>query len=440
MSNVFRSILICALVTLAIPAFAMKPPKRLPPMQQAAQSTEVDSATEPVVKITPPPSYNAKRIALFPLELPGYVLKAVLWPIGAGLDFAKRQHADERVQNTLSFKSKQIWIYPVMDKSPGQSFGGGLAVKGINLFDEGYFFDADYRVHVNLDMFSNLSFTKKDLFRVGGLPFDLSFDGGWALRHSFNFFGVGNDSQEGDLAEWKEQDLDGNVKLRLMPIPTVGIYALFGGSATSTGEATNAGVNPAANPPTGYGRWLPYIRVGGGVEHDTLDVPWDPRRGGVERLEISRLQYMGSGQDVSYNDLRLTLLHYFPLWSPEHVIMLRNAWWLEQTGNPLPVPRMTILDADHMLRGFDVDRFCDRSSVVFNAEYYFPLFHGLRGMILADTGRVFNGFPNFTFKGFKYSAGGGLDFGMSRVITMRIRAAYGGEGVKFSFTLLRKQI
>jgi hypothetical protein len=93
-----------------------------------------------------------------------------------------------------------------------------------------------------------------------------------------------------------------------------------------------------------------------------------------------------------------------------------------------------------MLRGFSIDRFRDRSSVVFNGEYYFPLFHGLRGMILADTGRVFSGIKNFSFKGFKYSAGGGIDLGMSRVIVMRIRAAYGGEGVKFSLNVLKKEI
>jgi hypothetical protein len=116
--------------------------------------------------------------------------------------------------------------------------------------------------------------------------------------------------------------------------------------------------------------------------------------------------------------------------------MLRNSWWMEQSPDALPAARMTLLDADHWLRGFDRGRFRDRGSVVFNGEYYFPLFSRLRGMILGDTGRVFNGITNFSFKGFKYTAGGGFDIEMLKATNFRVRAAYGGEGVKFIVSLL----
>ncbi|MFA4875011.1 MAG: BamA/TamA family outer membrane protein [bacterium] len=430
-----RAILIAVLIAVALPAWAMQPPKRAP-----APPPQTLPADEPAFRITPPASYTAKRIALFPLEIPGYMLKALLWPVGSTLEWMERNHYSDRVQDAISFKSHKIWIYPVVDKSPGTSFGGGVAVKVIDLFQKGDNINADYRVHVNLDMFADVSFRKDELFHIGGVPVALAFKGNWAKRGSFNFFGVGNNSLESNQSSWAENDLDATVRFGLKPIHTLSLYAILGGSATSTGNASTQGIDPANNPPRGYGRWLQYIRMGGGITHDTRDVTWNPRRGGIHSLEVSRFQYMGTGGNFSYNDYRLLLNQYIPLWSPDHTLMLRNYWWLEQqSSGGLPVPRMTVLDADNWLRGFDQGRFRDRSSVVFNAEYYFPLFRRVRGMMLVDYGRVFNGLSNFTFKDFKYSAGGGFDIELTRVIIARFRAAYGGEGVKFLLTLLRKQ-
>ncbi len=416
------------------PAYAMRAPTRPPP--PPPQAIAVD---EPASRVTAPPSYTARRIVLFPLEIPSYALKAVLWPLGESIEWMQRKHYSERVEDFFSFKSRRIWIYPVMDKSPGSSFGGGFAVKALDIFGPGNNIDADYRVHVNLDMFADISFGKIELLRIGDLPVELAFNGAWMKRGSFNYFGVGNNTPESNESSWNQQDLDGAVRFGVAPVKTLDLYAIMGGSATSTGDASNTGIDPADFPPAGYGRWLSYLRMGAGITHDSRDVTWDPRRGGVHALEFSRFQYMGGGGNFSYNDIRLLLSQYIPLWSPEHTLMLRTHWWLQQSPGSMPMPRMTVLDADHWLRGFDRGRFRGRASSVFNAEYYFPLFSSLRGMVLFDYGRVFDGLSNFSFKDFKYSAGGGFDLEATRVIVIRFRAAYGGEGVKFLFTLLRKQ-
>ncbi len=434
MRRILWTIFIAAFVAVAAPAQAMKPPKRAapPPPQQVP-------AGETAVLITPPPSYTARRIALFPLEIPGYALKAALWPVGAALEWSQREHYMDRLTNALSFKSQRIWIYPVIDKSPGSSFGGGVAFKGIDLWEKGYNIDAAYRVHVSGDMFANVLFRKEDLFRIAGIPVALEFNGSWAWQTSYPYYGVGNDSAGSDQSSWNEQDLDGTARLGLEPIRHLALYALLGGSATMTGDGSTDGVNPAANPPPGYGRWLPYLRVGTGIAFDNRDAEWDPRRGGLQLLEFSRFQYFGGGGGFSYNDANLLLSQYIPLWSPKHTLLLRTSWHVQSRGTSVPVPRLATLDADHWLRGFGRGRFRDNASAVFNVEYYFPLFSRLRGMVLFDYGRVFDGLSDFTFSDFKYSAGGGFDLNATRVIVLRFRAAYGGEGVKFLFTLLRKQ-
>lgn len=427
-------IFIAAFVAAAMPAQAMKPPKRPPP-----PPPQTVPEGETLARIKPPPSYTAKRIALFPFELPGYVLKGVLWPIGAATDWLQREHYADRVANILSFKSQRIWIYPVIDKSPGSSFGGGVAFKGTDLWKQGYNIDAVLRAHVNGDVFGDVRFLQNDLFRVGGVPVALSFNGSWYWQPSFPYYGVGNDALQGNQSSWNEQDLEGTARLGLKPIKPLAVYVLLGGAATMTGDGSTDGINPAANPPLGYGRWLPYLRMGGGVGFDTRDVEWDPHRGGLYKLELSRYQYFGSGGSFSYNDADILLSQYIPLWSPRHTLMLRTGWHLQGNGSGIPVPRMAVLDANHWLRGFSRNRFRDNASGVINAEYYFPLFSRVRGMVLFDYGRVFDSISDITFSDFKYSAGGGFDIEATKVIIIRFRAAYGGEGVKFLFTLLRKQ-
>ena len=429
-------ILIILIIAFALPATAMKPPRRAPAPPPPEEVAASDGTFEPAVRIKPPGSYTAKRIVLFPFEIPSYAFRAVLFPLGEGLGLMQRERLIERFEDTVSFKSKQIWVYPVFDLSPGASFGGGPAVKVINLFDKGIFMDGSYRVHVNLDMFGDFSFRKEGLFHAWNLPVDLAFDGTWRLIQDFGYYGIGNESQTGNQYTFREQDWNGVARLALRPIPELKLYALLGVSATATGDASNFTATSAPFPPTGYGRWLPYVRIGVGFAHDTRDVPQNTRRGGLRSFEFNRFQYAGGG-NFSYNDLQFTVAEFLPLWSPDHTLMLRTSWWIEQSGSTIPVPRMTALDADHWLRGYDRGRLRDRASAVFNFQYFFPVFPGLRGTIFADTGRVFDGLKNFTVKNFKYSAGGGFDITAGRLVALRFLAAYGGEGVKFFFSLLR---
>jgi Omp85 superfamily domain len=393
---------------------------------------------DPAVRVTAPRSHTVRRVVLFPLELPGYALRAAIWPLSELLGWMQRDRVMERIDDTLSFKSERLWVYPIIEKSAGTSFGGGVGLKGYDLAGPGYHGEAEYRVHVNMDMFTDLSFGRKDAFHVGATPVSFDVDPSWAWQHGYDFYGVGAASQQSDKAEWDEQDLDGAAKLAFKPLKDTSFFVLLGGSATQTSNATSDGVNPLGDPPPGYGRWLPYVRVGAGVAHDTRDSIEMPHRGGIQSLEISRYQHVGDG-NFSYNDFRLLVLHHIPLWSPEHVLSLRNAWWVQQTigGDVVPVPRMAALDAEHMLRGFSRGRFRDSGSVVFSGDFRFPLSRSIGGILFADAGRVFPGFGGFAFDDFKFDGGGGVEFRIARVMVFRFRAAYGGEGVKLFFSLLK---
>lgn len=436
-SLTLKYILVFVVIALAIPAEAKT---FVSHRHHATAESATTSRNDPIVTIRTPGSNIAKHIALFPFELPGYALKIGMAPVGVILSLTQRARLLDRMESALSNKDKTLWVYPILDKNPGSSFGGGVGVKAINLWKQGYRFDINYRIHVNADMFAALTVGKDGIFHISKTPADILVDASWAWQHSFNYYGVGNNSTDIVKATYNEQDVDGVVRLGVEPIKALKLYALLGISASIADNATILIPDPVVDFPDAYNHWLPYIRFGFGLSHDTRDSVTIPHRGGVQRLEYSRYQYIGGSEKFSYGEYHLLLQHNIPLWSDDNVLLLRTEWRFQQltAGNSVPFQRMVMLDADHWLRGFDRGRFRDRASCVFNGEYYFPLYRGMRGVIFGDTGRVFPGLANFSFSSFKYSAGAGIDLQPSRVLLARFRIAYGGEGVKFSLSFLRR--
>lgn len=401
---------------------------------QSARSSE--PSPDPEVCVGASFGHKVRRTALFPFEIPALVLRAAMWPASAGLSWLQRSGVLARFDRLLSNTSGTFWIYPIIELSPGVGFGGGLGAKGVDFFRKGYFLDADYRIHVDMNQYADFRFGKKDAFSVVGTPLLFEVDASWRWLLGLTFYGIGNDSSQSNQSSFDEQDVDGAVKLSMSLPHDLTISALAGTSATSSGNASNSGITPQVNQQRGYGRWLPYARMGGGIARDTRDIKLFPNRGGAQSLEVNRYQYVGSGA-YSYTEFKLLALHNIQLTPYGHVLMLRTAWRLHQpdSSSVVPFDRMAMLDVDHWLRGFDRARFIDRASAVFNTEYHFPIARGLRGMFLFDTGRVFPGLTGFRFASFKYSAGAGFDMHISRTINARLRAAYGGEGVKFIFSM-----
>jgi hypothetical protein len=172
------------------------------------------------------------------------------------------------------------------------------------------------------------------------------------------------------------------------------------------------------------------------LAHDTRDSRSNPKSGGLRALRFDRYQYL-TGNSFSFNKYSFDFRQYIPLWKAGWILGLRNAWVFEQEGRGANIPfyRLAALDAYHMLRGFKRGRFRDRSSVVFNIENVFLLSKVLEVLFFYDTGRVFSGPTDFSFSKFKYSFGGGLNLNLFDIRLFRFRAAYGGEGVRFIFSV-----
>lgn len=399
---------------------------------------------EPEVKVTVPTSYILKRIALFPVELPGFVIHAVVWPLDKGLNYMERKHVTERVADALSNKEKTFWVYPIIVGGAGSSFGLGVGLKHTNLFNKGYHLDASTNLRINLDQYFDASFSKPNAFDIFNYPASYSVNFDYKGILGADYYGKGSGSLRSNQSDFSYYDIETHFTLSYDFFYHLGTRAQVGfiygySGPPERGSHPSVDITFPAAEISGFNRWTPYFKFGLMFYQDTRDNTMSTQKGGFRALSFERYQSMRSG-NYDYNQYTLDVHHFFPLWKPGLVFAVRNIWTFQQAtgGSTIPFYRMAVLDAYSPLRGFKRGRFRDTASVLFNFEYRYPISHMLEGLIFVDTGRVFNGINNFAFKQFKYSVGGGLNVRLFRYSFFRLRAAYGGEGINFIFGLTKQ--
>ncbi|MFH1875142.1 MAG: BamA/TamA family outer membrane protein [Pseudomonadota bacterium] len=394
-----------------------------------------DAEDQSLVKVEPPTRYYLKQIALFPLDLPGYVLRGAVFPIEYGFRKMEEHRVFNRLADFMSNEDKTIWVYPIIEGGAGSSFGGGVGTKFTNLFNDGYQFSATYRIHINLDQYASLMLGKENAFSLWNRPFSFAVEANFKRQLGEDFYGIGNNSQRSNQTEFADNDIETLFKLGWEVLSNFHVEPRIGFCFGHTGPKKHGGhpsiqtVFPLADLP-GFNRWVDYLKTGLRIAHDTRDNKNRPRIGGERAVTYNYYQFLGDGK-YSFNSYEFEVSQYIPLWRPGVVLALYNTWVFEQQikGSRIPFYRLAALDAWHMLRGFDRGRFLDSSSVIFNVEYYFPISGVIEGMFFYDTGRVFDGITNFSFADFKYSAGAGLNFHLFNLDLVRLRVAYGGEGI-----------
>ncbi len=167
------------------------------------------------------------------------------------------------------------------------------------------------------------------------------------------------------------------------------------------------------------------------LQYDTRDNVSLPSKGGIYSASYYRYQSLGSGS-FSFNQFELDARRFISLKRPRMVLALHGGLIAQQTGgdNTIPFYRLATLDVNSPLRGFTTGRFHDKNLVVLNAEYRFPVWSSIDGVLFFDTGRVFHSFSDFTLNDFKYGGGGGLRIRAMGLMLFRFDLAYGGEGVQ----------
>lgn len=396
-------------------------------------------SSDPSVTIRPPLSYKAKRIALFPLELPSYIIRGVTYPFGAGMRYLEKKGVVDKTMDFLSNKDKTFWVYPVVEGGAGSGFGGGVGLRHSNLFHKQYYLGVSYRMHINMQQNADFSFAKPMAFKLFGKPVSYSFGSSFSRGFVNYYYGIGNStSSVNNQALYGANSIDSGLTLTYEPIEDFIISPYFGVSISNSMPKGSEGSDPSvqnafsASELTGFGRWVDYANTGIRFAYDTRDSVEATEKGGLRSLSIQNFYGMNTG-GYNYNRYELDVRQYFRLWAPRQVFVLRANFVAEVPldGSEVPFWRLTVLDSNSPLRGFIGGRFRDRASILFNAEYRYPVWKIVDGVLFYDTGRVLHRPSDMTLAHIKYSVGGGLHITIPNLTFFKFYVGYGGEGINF---------
>ncbi len=409
-----------------------------PVIARADEQTQ-NTSKEQTVKITVPDSYYARKFFLFPLDLPSYVVRAATWPLGVGLKAMQDKHVLEKTLNFLSNKDKTFWVYPVIEGGAGDSFGGGVGIRHTNLFHRGYLLAATYKIRINLDQNAAFSFAKPNAISLFGKSLSYSLGANWQRLLSANFFGIGNDSAKNNQSSYRLHDLELLFTLSYEVINNLSILPYIGfidDEGTNTNNGKSPGVQTMFSPTELYGlsNWLRYIDSGIKITHDTRDKLDYPEHGGLRSFTYHHF-FCFNHPDFNYDQFEVDVHQYVSLGRPRQLFAFHTGWVFQNPNGSGKIPfyRLATLDAGTPLRGFVNGRFRDRNSAIVNAEYRFPVWTMIDGVLFYDTGRVYHSLNNISINALKYSVGGGLKLSIPKLALFSVQAGYGGEGINLMF-------
>ncbi len=170
-----------------------------------------------------------------------------------------------------------------------------------------------------------------------------------------------------------------------------------------------------------------YVTSHVGLVMDTRDVG-NPRRGGLYQAQVRRFDDREGG-GYSFTDTRVELQQFIPFWNLSRVLALRL---LAQRADGLgsaqvPFYMMPVLGGARSLRGYDRQRFRDRSLLLMSAEWRYELNPFLMAAVFYDAGQVAPEWNDFRLKDLRDNYGIGFRFGYSNAVALRADVAFGGE-------------
>jgi hypothetical protein len=180
---------------------------------------------------------------------------------------------------------------------------------------------------------------------------------------------------------------------------------------------------------------LDFVRVGGQAYINVASAPQGALVGGRYLFSLNR--YLDRTADrYTFNRWDIDLQQYVPIFTPARLIALRAhaAGVVADDGQEIPFYLQPALGGSHSIRGYRVQRFRDRNSLLLQAEYRFALNDFMTGAVFYDTGKVaFDRDDLWNRDGLKDDYGFSLRFGFMAIAAMRAELVFGGdEGTVFA--------
>ncbi len=243
------------------------------------------------------------------------------------------------------------------------------------------------------------------------------------------FYGVGNDTPESNREYYTPRTVPVSSSLYrriyshlyaglMHDFAWTGIVKSVPGGLISTGTITGSG-----------GGYL--SGLGPAVYWDSRDSQFFPSEGGY--YQLSAILYdTGLGGDFDFTQYNADLRQFFSTWGGQ--VFAVQALLRFSTGDA-PVNALPKLGGSSILRGIFEGRFMDRHQMVLQGEYRIPFWSFFGIHAFGGVGEVARNADDFSFRGLKYSAGGGLRAKISSRESINLRLDFakgsGDFGVYF---------
>ena len=180
---------------------------------------------------------------------------------------------------------------------------------------------------------------------------------------------------------------------------------------------------------------LDFVKVGGQAYINAASAPQGGLVGGRYLFSLNR--YLDRTADrYTFNRWDVDLQQYIPLFTPARVIALRAhaAGVVADDGQEIPFYLQPTLGGSHSIRGYRVQRFRDRNSLLLQAEYRFNLNDFMSGAVFYDTGKLaFDRDDLWNRDDFRDDYGFSVRFGFAGIAAVRAEVVFGGdEGTVFA--------
>jgi hypothetical protein len=268
------------------------------------------------------------------------------------------------------------------------------------------------------------------------LPRDAGFITATVMRRheaAQRFYGQGPDSEVDDRTSFglsaTQVDLTAGVRVTRWLTGTAGVGFANPDIKESSESGSVPGTEDAYDEAEAPGiTFQPeYVTSHLGVVIDTRD-SGNPRNGGLYQAQFRRFDDRQGGA-YSFTDMRIDLQQFIPFWNLSRVLALRAlAQHADGLGQAqVPFYLMPALGGARSLRGYDRQRFRDRSLLLLSAEYRYEVNPFLMAAVFYDAGQVAPDWSQFRLKDLRDNFGIGFRFGYSNAVALRADVAFGGE-------------
>jgi outer membrane protein assembly factor BamA len=384
------------------------------------------------------PEPPAKGIGEKFLDVFSEVLKLPVYPV-KGLAYGAVWTATESPLREIIFRPPvDFSVYPVASYSSNAGLKGGLGMFYKNLFQPGDILRAKAYYSTHLYQRYGLSLNSPRLFsdRIG---LDLSFD--YRKRPWESFYGLGNDSREGDEVSYtlEQTSVGATLGWCIHPSFRVGVFGSYAVSNISDGRS-NERIRVISEIADTLGlrfedyRSSRHVTIGLCFEHDSRDHPGQTLRGGEEKARFAYNRGVKRTEDLKYYEFTAEASQYLHLGRKRVLLGKVNFQRVshDEAAPPIPFYLRTSLGGETGLHGYRTRRFVDNDLLLVTFEYRYPIWTKLDAFIFHEEGRVFGSmFDDFAFEEWKLTTGMGVRAWGQDGEVGRVLFAVGKEGVRF---------